>query len=73
MALASSCCHAFPVRLARTASLPMQAEWRGAHVAVKLVVSDNAEKLQDSVMEAITGRFLAHPQVRPQHQQGCFL
>ncbi|GAX79002.1 hypothetical protein CEUSTIGMA_g6442.t1 [Chlamydomonas eustigma] len=40
-----------------------RAEWRGAKVAVKLIVSDTPERLQDSVLEAITGRMLAHPHV----------
>lgn len=40
-----------------------RAEWRGAPVAVKLIVSDSAQQLQESVVEAITGRMLAHPHV----------
>lgn len=40
-----------------------KAEWRGAPVACKFIVSDSTQQLQSSVTEAITGRKLAHPHV----------
>ena len=40
---------------------PPQAQWHGAEVAVKIIVSHDKEGLDASVSEAVTGRMLAHP------------
>ena len=42
-------------------SQPPQAQWRGASVAIKLIVSDTQASLAGCVQEAVTGRMLTHP------------
>ena len=40
-----------------------QAFWQGAKVAVKIILCNSDDRLQDSVAEAITARMLAHPYI----------
>ncbi|GAX76599.1 hypothetical protein CEUSTIGMA_g4045.t1 [Chlamydomonas eustigma] len=40
-----------------------KADWRGSLVAAKIIVTESDSELQQSMIEAMTGRILAHPHV----------